>query len=472
MASVVASGITAGIGSDNAALLAMFAVTPTSILSNTATTAQLTWNFNSGSEAFDYLATGQVLTLTYVVQAVDSNGTPASGTRIIIITITGTNDVPTVTLSAGDSDASPLTETDAGLSTTGTLTVTDLDYTNTVTASVASVVASGVTAGIIPNNAALLAMLAVTPTSILSNTATTATLTWNFNSGSEAFNYLAAGEQLVLTYVVRATDSNGTPTNGTRNVVITIAGTNDAPTITIGSGNIAAATIPETNATLTTSGTLSIVDLDYSNIVTSSVVTMVKSGTINNLGSSDSALQFMLTLSPSPVIGSTATTGTLTWSFASGSEKFDYLAAGESLVLTYTIRVTDSNSPATTADRVIIITINGTNDVPTITLAGGDSAASSLTETNADLASSGTLTVTDLDYTNTVIASVASVVASGVESVTVILPLATSTSANGVPVNTRLPLTSSVTVNDEGAETVGASFTAVIELLRTTVLKL
>ena len=58
------------------------------------------------------------------------------------------------------------------------------------------------------------------------------------------------------------------------------------------------------------------------------------------------------------------------------------------------------------------------------------------------------------------------------ESVTVILPLATSTSANGVPVNTRLPLTSSVTVNDEGAETVGASFTAVIELLRTTVFKL
>ena len=58
------------------------------------------------------------------------------------------------------------------------------------------------------------------------------------------------------------------------------------------------------------------------------------------------------------------------------------------------------------------------------------------------------------------------------ESVTVILPLATSTSANGVPLNTRLPLTSSVTVNDEGAETLGASFTAVIELLRTTVFKL
>ena len=100
-------------------------------------------------------------------------------------------------MAGGDSAASSLTETNADLASSGTLTVTDLDYTNTVIASVASVVASGVTAGIISNNAALLAMLAVTPTNILSATETTATLAWSFNSNGEVFNYLATGEQLV-----------------------------------------------------------------------------------------------------------------------------------------------------------------------------------------------------------------------------------------------------------------------------------
>ncbi|MCX6609202.1 MAG: VCBS domain-containing protein, partial [Acidobacteria bacterium] len=160
-----------------------------------------------------------------------SNSPATTADRVIIITINGTNDAPAITLVGGDSAASSLTETNADLASNGTLTVSDLDYTNTVVASVASVVASGITAGIISNNAALLAMLAVTPTNILSSTETTATLAWSFNSNGEAFNYLAAGENLVLTYVVRATDSSSTPGVGNRNVVITITGTNDAPVL-------------------------------------------------------------------------------------------------------------------------------------------------------------------------------------------------------------------------------------------------
>ena len=48
---------------------------------------------------------------------------------------------------------------------------------------------------------------------------------------------------------------------------------------------------------------------------------------------------------------------------------------------------------------------------------------------------------------------------SGIDSVTVRLPV--STSANGLPVYVRFPATSSVTVNVAGALSVGASFTAV-----------
>ena len=51
---------------------------------------------------------------------------------------------------------------------------------------------------------------------------------WNFNSGSQAFNFLPAGQTLTLTYNVRATDSSGAANNtDNQPVTITITGTND-----------------------------------------------------------------------------------------------------------------------------------------------------------------------------------------------------------------------------------------------------
>ena len=142
----------------------------------------------------------------------------------------------------------------------------------------------------------------------------------------------------MLTYTVRATDS---PSGGTgdKTVVITVTGTNDVPVISLGTGDSAAAGISETNATLTASDTLTITDLDYSNTVAATVPTVtVVSGRTNNIAN----LLSMLTVSPaspSKVIGSTATTGTLTWTFSSGSQYFDYLEKDETLVLDYTVLV-------------------------------------------------------------------------------------------------------------------------------------
>ena len=50
-------------------------------------------------------------------------------------------------------------------------------------------------------------------------------ITWTFNSGSEAFNSIPAGQTLILTYTVRATDSQGASVD--QPVTITITGTND-----------------------------------------------------------------------------------------------------------------------------------------------------------------------------------------------------------------------------------------------------
>jgi VCBS repeat-containing protein len=69
----------------------MFSVNAT-VFDETVTTGKLFWAFDSGSEAFDYLGTGQVLNLAYTVQVVDPQGGFANGT--ITVTIIGTNDAP------------------------------------------------------------------------------------------------------------------------------------------------------------------------------------------------------------------------------------------------------------------------------------------------------------------------------------------------------------------------------------------
>jgi VCBS repeat-containing protein len=192
---------------------------------------QLVYNTNTTAfqDHFNYLAAGEK-GYDYVDYAIRlSNGT-LSISRVIF-TITGTNDAPDITVGEGDSAAKTLLETDAALSTSGTLTVVDADLSDAVTPTVESVVASGTTTGLGSDNAALLAMLAVTPPSIDADTGDANNLAWAFSSTPEAFNYLADGESLTLTYTVKAADGHGG--SDTQDVVITITGTNDAPTISV-----------------------------------------------------------------------------------------------------------------------------------------------------------------------------------------------------------------------------------------------
>ncbi len=79
------------------------------------------------------------------------------------------------------------------------------------------------------SNADLLNYLTVQSGDILNGTATHAQFSWDFNSGSQAFDFLAAGHTLSLQYTIVPNDGH---TTGTADVVtINIAGSNDAPTL-------------------------------------------------------------------------------------------------------------------------------------------------------------------------------------------------------------------------------------------------
>ncbi|TIT40378.1 MAG: type I secretion protein, partial [Mesorhizobium sp.] len=146
------------------------------------------------------LAAGQVLVdyVTYAIQL--GNGTLSWATAAI--QFTGTNDKPDIHLVTTDSAAASLTETNSPLTASGTLTVNDADVSDTVSASVTSVSLGGTTGGL--NSAAVINMLTVSPASLSANPGETHNLTWTFNSTPQAFDFLAAGETLTLTYTITA----------------------------------------------------------------------------------------------------------------------------------------------------------------------------------------------------------------------------------------------------------------------------
>ena len=61
----------------------------------------------------------------------------------------------------------------------------------------------------------------------------------------------------------------------------------------------------------------------------------------------------------------TGTGGSDAWTFSAQDSNFDYLAAGETLTLTYTVQVDDGNGGVAT--QPVTITVTGTNDTPVIT---------------------------------------------------------------------------------------------------------
>ncbi|WP_181179287.1 VCBS domain-containing protein [Mesorhizobium sp. B2-7-1] len=309
------------------------------------------------SAQINALGAGEQFTDTIQYTIKMSNGTLSVGTLSVVIT--GTNDAPVITVAAGDHDAATLNETNSPLSTNGTLTVSDVDIHDTVKASVTGVTLGGATGSL--HAADVVNMLSLGGNPIIDNSHTSGAINWSFNSTPQAFDYLAAGEHLTLTYAVKADDGHGGTT--THNVTITIDGANDAVTIT---GATDSGTVKE-DGTQTASGQLGFSDVDLSDSHTWSID-----------GANSSAY------------GSIAVDQTGKWTYTLDNAAAQSLGAGDHLTETYTVKVDDGQGSTDT--RTVTIHIDGANDAPVIS--GGSSG--SVTE-DAALTVNGALTVNDPD---------------------------------------------------------------------------
>ncbi|MCP4929885.1 MAG: hypothetical protein GY918_12590, partial [Gammaproteobacteria bacterium] len=172
-------------------------------------------------------------------------------------------------------------------------------------------------------------------------------LAWAFNSGSEAFNYLAVGESLVLTYTVTATDDNSE--TDTQNIVITITGTNDDPVLTIDS---AGSVTEEAAATLTDTGTLSFTDVDTND--THTIGTSYNSDASWSGGTLSAAQITALT-------SGTFSANTSGWTYSVANSATNFVNYGETVTFSYDVTVDDGNGGTDT--EAVTITINGRDDV-------------------------------------------------------------------------------------------------------------
>jgi VCBS repeat-containing protein len=207
-----------------------------------AVTVDWDWSLDGATVNLDFLDDGERIEVDYLVTV--SDGT-FSDTVTVNLTFTGTNDAPVIdTSTSGDSAAGAVTEGDfnsAAAEATGTLTVFDVDRTDVVSL-------QGITADVNTSSTFLTnggtqteldtatlddATLATLLSIALPNDANTPTqVEWQFNTtAANQFDLLAEGETLVIDYTITVQDDNGV--TDTQDVVITVTGTNDAPTLVV-----------------------------------------------------------------------------------------------------------------------------------------------------------------------------------------------------------------------------------------------
>jgi VCBS repeat-containing protein len=364
-----AAGLPAGI--DLSALIASGAVSFTTVTPDGGAIT-LTWTWNPAAANLDFLAQGDVLTITYMAQVNDGHGNV--GSQPLTVTITGTNDAPVVSATA---TLAPIAEdSGARLITQAELLThaTDVDSASLVAANLA--IASGL--GTLTDNHD--GTWTYKPAA---NDHSAVTFSYTVNDGIVA---VAASATLDITPV------NHAPV---------IAAETDPAAITE-----AADAHAQDIAAIT--GTLTATDADIGDTLTASV-TRDGIAKLNGSASLPASVDLSALTASGAVSFTTATTDggavTLTWTWDPAAADLDFLRQGDVLTITYMAQVDDGFGHV--GSQPLTITISGTNDAPVITGAAAETVVEEADAHAQDIVEiSGSLTVIDADIGDTLTGTV------------------------------------------------------------------
>ncbi|QXH59761.1 VCBS domain-containing protein [Pseudomonas azerbaijanorientalis] len=333
------------------------------------------WTYTLNNSAAQYLAEGQTKTEVFTVTLTDDFG--ATVTKAVTITLTGTNDAPTVT--AAEIESGAVTE-DGTTVASGSFAFGDVDLADD--AHVATVSAPAGALGTL-----------VATVSDESTGDAAGSVGWTYTLNNSAAQYLAEGQTKTEVFTVTLTDDFGATV--TKAVTITLTGTNDQPTLTI-DDTTGAMNEGNGTATLSDSGALSFADLDSNDVVT---VSQTANNDIAWSGGTLGAAQ-----AAALVAGfSVDQTG---WNYSS-SENLDFLSVGETISFSYTVVASDDSGAgnATSAPQTVTITLTGTNDAPVLSFETGNDAGAVQEDTT--LSVTGQFSSADIDHDATATWSIA-----------------------------------------------------------------
>jgi VCBS repeat-containing protein len=414
--SASATGNTSGIILGNAELMSFFDVD--NVVKNSGSSAGvINTTFSAVDLAFDYLAAGEHLNITYVVQLDDHAG--GVSTQNVQVTVVGTNDAPFYI--CGPESAHLVegqnVDSSGNLHATGDLLFTDIDLSDTHTVAT-TVTAARSGGGAIPLTTAQLLAAFSTALTPDSTGHLIGDVDWHFALNNSASSFLAAGETLTLTYHLAVTDPS--LASDSQDVTITILGTNHPVVITSGPESALVTELADTTGsaaidTTTTvpAGTLAFTDADTGDTHTVATSLLSTSGpAVPAATQADLAAALTTTLHDSTGTG----TGSVDWNFAIADHDLDYLAAGETLTINYNVKVSDAS---TNANQTVSVVVTGANDAVAITSGPGSATVAEQPNTSGsttlDTAPGGTLNFADVDLSDTHSVSVAvnSAVSSG-----------------------------------------------------------
>ena len=323
---------------------------------------------------FQDLAEGETRDVTFEYTATDAQGA-VSNTGTVTVTVTGTNDEPTITVVPGNGDSVDGDVKEIADGATGE-NVDDLTASGSITFDDADL-SDGHTISASPNGGGYIG----TFNAVIATAATGAgagSIDWDFTVNDGLLDSLNEGEQIVQSYDVTVDDGNGG--TDTQTVTITIEGTNDAPVV----------------QDVTVTGVLEDGD------------TATDSFIGDDVDNEDDISTLTYDITSAPAEGSVVNNGDGTFTF-DPEDDFQDLAEGETRDVTFEYTATDAQG-AVSNTGTVTVTVTGTNDEPTITVVpgNGDSVdgdvkeiADGATGENVDdLTTSGSITFDDADLSD------------------------------------------------------------------------
>ncbi|MFZ4800739.1 MAG: VCBS domain-containing protein [Chlorobium sp.] len=389
-----------------------FALTAAAGNSNNGT---INWNYTTTENNINFLALGETVHAVFSVTVDDRRG--GQVVQQVAVDILGTNDAPEITPGhVSGVIVSNATPSGATLTDSGSFTFADVDLTDRPTA---SVTVRPTPLSLLDANGGFVRYLTPAEVTALTNPAVfsivpsgtntnNGTVNWSYNISDNALSFMNRGEHVAATFTISLNDLHGGI--ATQGIVLNLS--KNAPVVVTPID--VSANLIEGSSTISHSGSFA---FTVNNPTDDPVVTLLPTGRWDATLQDGSTLNSATAGPMVDLIGSTlqrvfsfsqpSGTGNnrlVTWGFTPTESNINFLAAGERINATATLKVDDGFGGVATQDVTIVLT--GTNDAPTLTLAsttasGSFSEQAGHTDSPAPDSVNGSIAFADVDLTDT-----------------------------------------------------------------------